>query len=99
VQCFTSPIVIANTYYLLTRLKNKHYAMDKIRSLRSLIAIAAVNEAIIDAAVQSASRDFEDSIQYHCALQNDIPIIVTRNIVGYPKDKVTILLPGEFLNL
>jgi predicted nucleic acid-binding protein len=99
VKCFTSPIVIANTYYLLTRLKNKHYAMDKIRSLRSLIAIAAVNEAIIDAAVQSASRDFEDSIQYHCALQNDIPIIITRNIFGYPKDKVTILLPVEFLNL
>ena len=98
-RCFTSPIVIANTYYLLAKMKNKRYAMDKIRRLRNLITITAVNEAIIDEVIQSPAKDFEDSIQYHCALQNKVHFFVSRNTVDYPKDKLKIVLPGEYLNM
>ncbi len=95
----TSPIVLANTYYILAKLKTKKYAKEKIRKLRNIIGIASVSEATIDAALQSSQKDFEDSIQYHCALQNGIQFLVTRNIRDYPKEKLHILLPAEYMKM
>ncbi len=93
---YTSPIVLANTYYILAKLKTKRYATEKIKRLRNIIGIVSINEATIDAALRSGLKDFEDSIQYHCALEHEIPFLVTRNIKDYPKEKIHILLPTEY---
>ena len=99
VQGITSPIVIANTYYLLARIKNKSYAIDKIRKLRQLIRVAPVDEEIIDAAINVPYKDFEDSIQYHCAMSNNLKFLVTRNVADYPKNNLNIVLPDEYMKM
>ena len=96
--CFTSPIVIANAYYILTKIRDKRYALDKMRKLRKLLSIAPIDATIIDSALGSSHKDFEDSIQYFCALRNGIKTIITRNTRDYPKAEITITNPGEYLS-
>ena len=99
IQSYTSPIVMANIYYILAKLKTNRYATEKIKKLRNIIGIASVSEKTIDAAIKSTQKDFEDSIQYHCALENEIKYIVTRNVRDYPKEKIRIVLPNEYVKM
>ncbi len=97
-HCYTSGVVIANIYYILAKLMSRQYAMDKIRKLRRLVSVAPLDEAMIDAAVSSSLRDFEDSIQLHCAIANRIKTLITRNTADYPKGRIRIADPGQYLS-
>lgn len=97
-RSFTSPIVIANVYYLLSRMKDKGYALDRIKRLRRLVSVISVDESTIDSALERPHKDFEDSIQYHCALSNGIKTLITRNTKDFLKAEVSIASPAEYLN-
>jgi predicted nucleic acid-binding protein len=98
-KCVTSPVVVANLYYLLAKLRSKPYALERIRRLRRLVGIAAMDEAVVDAALSAPRKDFEDSLQYECALRNDIPTLITRNTRDFPKDRITVLDPADYLDM
>ncbi len=97
-RCYTSPVVVANVHYVLTKLMNKQYALDKIRRLRRFVSIAPLDEGMVDAAISAAAKDFEDSIQYHCAFGNRINTLITRNTADYPKGRIRIAEPGQYLS-
>jgi len=97
IKGFTSPIIIANIYYIITRLENKQKALEKTKLLRSLLRILELNEKIMDMAFARPYKDFEDSIQYHCALYHGIRNIITRNIKDYPEGEINILEPEEYI--
>ena len=99
IQGYTSPVVIANVYYMMAKLESKKYALQKTRKLRNLIHVAALDSGMVDAALQSPHRDFEDSIQYYCAVQNGITFLITRNVRDYPKENVRIVLPVEYMRM
>jgi len=97
-KCYTSAVVIANAYYVMAKAKDRDYALDRIRKLRNLVTVAPVVESTIDAAIASPYKDFEDSIQFHCAIQNKIDTFITRNIRHYPKGQVRVADPSQFLS-
>ena len=94
---YTSPLIIANIYYIITKLENKKSAFEKIKLLRSLLRILELNDKIIDMAIARPYNDFEDSIQYHCAVEHGINILITRNIKDYPKGDIDILEPADYI--
>ena len=98
IRCYTSPIVIANVHYILSKLEGREYAIDKIRKLRKLISIAPIDNLIIDSAITSPYKDFEDSIQFHCAIKNNVNIFITRNIRHYPKEQLRVSDPTQYLS-
>jgi hypothetical protein len=83
---------------MLTKIENTKYALDKMRKLRKFVSIAPLNEAIIDAALSFPFKDFEDSIQFQCAMHNGIKTIITRNSKDYPKDQLKVADPGQYLS-
>ena len=97
VQSFTSSVVIANVFYILSKTEGDQFAIGKLRRLRKLLSIAPLNQAMIDLALANPHRDFEDSIQYHCAIANGIHILITRNAKDYPKDQIKITDPVQYL--
>ena len=98
IRCYTSAVVIANAYYMLAKIENSRYALDKMRRFRKLVSIALLNESIIDAALSFPYKDFEDSIQFQCAMQNGIRTLITRNSKDYPKDQLRVADPGQYLS-
>lgn len=94
---YTSPVVIANLYYVLTKLKEKNFARQQLYRIRSLLDILQINQKIIDLALASSIKDFEDAIQFYTAEQNNVELIITRNTVDYPAKPLMILTAEEFL--
>jgi predicted nucleic acid-binding protein len=99
VKAFTSPVVIANIYYILQKLKKREFAGNKIRKLRLLLNILTVNEKIVDLALSSNFEDFEDAIQYYASIENKIDFIITRNKKDYKTSEIPVVSPEEYLNI
>lgn len=96
---FTTPIVIANIHYIMTRLENKRKSLNNIKKLRKMISILTVDEEIIDDALLHEAVDFEDSIQYLTSEKNNLDFIITRNKKDYKQSKLPVLNAKEFLTM
>lgn len=96
---FTTPIVIANIHYIMTRLENKRTSLNNIKKLRKMISILTVDEEIIDDALLHEAVDFEDSIQYLTSEKNNLDFIITRNKKDYKQSKLPVLNAKEFLTM
>jgi predicted nucleic acid-binding protein len=83
---------------MLAKIQNARYALDKMRRFRKLVSIAPLNESIIDTALSFPYKDFEDSIQFQCAMQNGIKTLITRNSKDYPKDQLRVADPSQYLS-
>jgi predicted nucleic acid-binding protein len=92
-----SPLAIANAAYILTKTQSQSYAIKKIRVLRQILNIVSLASSAVDAAIATPGKDFEDTLQYQCAVANKLSTIVTRNVKDYPRDTLTIVTPQEFL--
>lgn len=96
---YTTPIVIANIHYIMTRLENKKKSIENIKKLRKIISILTIDEEIIDDALAFGAVDFEDSIQYITSEKNKMDFVITRNKRDYKLCKLPVLNAKEFLIL
>lgn len=96
-KAYVSSLIIWNLFYLLSKYLGSKEARKKIKAFRSIINIIPIDGDIIDLALNSNIKDFEDSIQYFASIKGGIEIIVTRNKKDYPKGTIPIMTPAEFL--
>ena len=96
---FTSPIVFANLYYILRKVKSKQYAVKSLIRLKSLISVLPVDSKIIDLALSSQFIDFEENIQYHTAMSYEINFIITRSKKHYKQSKISGCTADEYLKI
>ena len=89
IEIYTSPTSISNTYYLLSRFENTKIALEKIRKFKVLCSISMMDDEVIEKAINSDFKDFEDAMQYFSALASNCDLIVTRN----EKDLKNALIP------
>ncbi len=99
IKAYVSAIIITNLHYVLRKLTNKEQAIKSLQKLKLLVKILPVDEKIIDLALASEFKDFEDSIQYYVAKENGIDFLLTRNKKDYKTADITILTPEEYLKL
>jgi predicted nucleic acid-binding protein len=94
---YTSPLILANIYYISAKLTNREKALDNIRKLTGFLKTIPIDEQIIMLALNSNFKDFEDSIQYYTAKKQNISIIVTRNKSDYKVKDMTICTAEELI--
>ena len=99
IEAFISPIIITNLHYILRKLKNKEQAIKNLQKLKLLVKILPVDEKIVELALASEFKDFEDAIQYYVAKENGINYLLTRNKKDYKKADITIMTAEEYLKL
>ncbi|WP_316769474.1 PIN domain-containing protein [Pedobacter frigiditerrae] len=89
IKIYTSPTSISTTYYLLTKYENAKVALEKIRRFKLLCSISAMDDEVIEKAINSDFKDFEDAMQYFSAVASNCDLIITRN----EKDFKSALIP------
>lgn len=97
VKLFVSALTLANVHFLL----HKHLKMEARKVLakfKVLVEVLAIDDKIIDLALTSELKDFEDAIQYYTAIENEMDIIITRNKKDFKNLDLPILTAKEFLN-
>lgn len=98
IQLYISALTIANIHYLLSKQLSEPEAKKILRKFRILVHIVPLNEKIIDLALNSDFPDFEDSIQYYCAIENEIGVLLTRNLKDYKKAQIVTMTAQDFIN-
>ncbi len=96
-ELYTSPLILANTFYVLRKQLGNDEAKKALRKLRILLHIIDSSESVVDKALNSDFSDFEDAIQYYTALEYGISVILTRNLRDYKNASVIIQTPEAFL--
>lgn len=94
IKIFTSLTSISNTYYLLSKYENTKIALEKIRKFKMLCSISIMDDEVIEKAINSDFKDFEDAMQYFSALASNCNLIVTRNEKDF-KNALIPLMNGE----
>ncbi len=79
IQVYTSPSSISNVFYVLTRYENSKIALEKIRKFKLLCSMSVMDDEVVEKAIHSNFKDFEDAMQYFSALASNCNIIITRN--------------------
>lgn len=96
ISAFTSPLAIANIYYIIAKNSTASKAKHFVKTLESMIGILSIDKNTVKKAVESDIKDFEDALQYYCVLDGGIGFIITRNKKDYPKMQIKVLTPVEF---
>jgi predicted nucleic acid-binding protein len=96
---YTSSLIIANCYYIISSNKDDSTALKTILKLRSIMKILPFTDKEIGESLSSDIKDFEDGIQYFICINNNIGYMVTRNIADYRDVDINVLTPKDFLNL
>jgi predicted nucleic acid-binding protein len=96
---FTSSLIIANCYYIISSNNDYKTALKTISKLRSVLSILAFTDKEIGESLSSDIKDFEDGIQYFICVNNNIDNLITRNITDYRDVDINVLTPKDFLNL
>jgi len=95
----TSPVVIANLFYILRQGMPATEAVTALRKLRLLLGILSVDEKTIDRGLASSFADFEDAIQYYSAVAYNLDAVVTRNKKDYKAAEIPVLDAVECVQL
>ncbi|MHB1377115.1 MAG: PIN domain-containing protein [Candidatus Humimicrobiaceae bacterium] len=96
---FTSSLILANCYYIISSNKDKKTALKTISKLRSILNVLPFTDKEIGESLSSDIDDFEDGVQYFIALNNSMNSLITRNISDYKGLDINVLTPKDFLNL
>jgi len=97
IELVTTSLVIANVFYILRKILGIEKAKELLRKLRIIIGVIPVNEKAVDLALNSRFSDFEDGLQYFTARENNIRILITRNIKDYKEKDLIIQTPEQYL--
>lgn len=98
VDLYTSDLTSTNTHYLLSKCLKVDEARKTLIKFKVLVQVLTFDDKITDLALISDFKDFEDAIQYHTALENQINIIITRNKKDYKNAKLPVMTVKEYLH-
>ena len=97
VTLYTSALSIANVSYVLLRKRKPEETKLILRKLKLLVGILSLDEKVISLALNDSDfKDFEDGLQYYSAIENNIEIIVTRNLKDFENSKIPVMAAGQF---
>lgn len=98
VKLYVSSLTIANLNYVLSKLKNAKEARAILLKFKIIVEVLELNDKIIELSLNDNSfKDFEDGLQYYTALENQLDLIITRNLKGYKSSKLPFMTAAQFL--
>ena len=99
ISAVVSAISFNNIYYIVRKNRSALMARDCIKQLRSIVGIVEVDAKILNQALDSDIKDFEDAIQYFSSIRSGSSHLITRNPADFPStESVTIATPEVFLS-
>ncbi len=93
-----SALTYSTVFYLLSRAEDIEVAKEKIRKFKVLAETSDLTDKILDKGLASEFSDFEDALQYYCALEKDCTLLITRNGKDFRESTIPVMTPDEYLS-
>jgi predicted nucleic acid-binding protein len=98
IEGFVTPVIISNAYYLLRQTAKHEKVIEKLKQLLSFTQVLNIDKRVVEIALNSKFKDFEDAIQNYAAECNGtIEAIITRNIKDFKKSKIAVFTPEGYI--
>jgi predicted nucleic acid-binding protein len=96
IRIYISAVSYNNIYYVLRQSLTNNATIKLLQELDELTEVADVTKAVIKQSLKTDFKDYEDAIQYYCALSiPKIDFIVTRNTKDFKKSTLPVLTCAE----
>lgn len=97
VNLVISALSYSTIFYLLSKFETDQVVKEKLRKFKVIAETSDLTDKIIDKGLSSKFRDFEDALQYHCAIKKDCNILITRNEKDFTHSDISVMTPDEYL--
>ena len=98
IKLCVSSLSFSNIDYILQSQYKRNDSRKILATFKTLVSVLAVDNKIIELAIASDFIDFGDAIQYNTAIENNIKILLTRNLKDYKKALIQVMNPETFLS-
>ena len=86
-------------FYSLRKILSREDRIDALTQLKEAMEVAAVDGNVIDMALKSGWKDFEDAVQnFSAVVDSQISAIITRNTKDFKDSSLEVVDSVEFLN-
>ncbi len=99
IKIHVSSLAFTNLSYILSKQYSTDQAKKKLLKFKTLVTVLAVTDKIIELALASDFKDFEDAVQYFTAIENNIKILLTRNLKDYKSAEIPTMTAEQFLKI
>ena len=95
---FLTPLIYSNVYYLLRQTAKHEKVIEKLKQLLQITEVLQMDRKVIENALNSGFKDFEDSLQNYSAVNNgNIDLIITRNLKDYKNSELGVFTPETYI--
>ncbi len=98
IKLIVSALSYSTMFYLLTKFENNEIVKEKLRKFKVIADTSDLTDKIIDKGLSSKFSDFEDALQYYCALKMECNILITRNGKDFKESDIPVMTPDEYLS-
>lgn len=98
INLVVSALSYPTIFYLLSKFEGNNIVKEKLRKFKVIAETSDLTDRIIDKGLSSKFTDFEDALQYHCAIKLDCDILITRNEKDFKGSDIPVMTPDEYLN-
>ena len=96
VKLYISALTFANTYYILSRFYSSDEAKKILSKFKVLVEVLPTTDKIIELALASDFKDFEDAVQYFCAKEKKARLIITNDKKGFQNSDIDTISSSDF---
>ncbi|MBL7913978.1 MAG: PIN domain-containing protein [Bacteroidia bacterium] len=97
IEICVSSLTFSNLNYILTKQFSVAQARKKLLTFKTLVTVLSVNEKVVDLALNSDFKDFEDALQYFTATEFKVTTLLTSNLKDYKKAEIAVLSAEQYL--
>jgi predicted nucleic acid-binding protein len=99
IVAYVSSLTLVTTHFIVSRELSESDTRKVIRKFKTITTVLDLKDSYINLALDSDFKDFEDAIQYHTALSNNLDAIITRNKRDFKKSRIPVYTTEEYLEL
>lgn len=97
IHIIISALTYSTVHYILSKYENNEVVKEKMRKLKVIADTSDLTDKIIDQGLSSKFEDFEDALQYYCAVKTECNLLITRNGKDFKESEIPVLTPDEYL--
>lgn len=97
IKLHVSSLSFSNLNFILSKQYLSEQARKKLLKFKTLVTVLAVTDKVVDLALSSDFKNFEDGLQYFTAIENNIKTLLTRNLKDYRSAEIPVMTAEQFL--
>ena len=92
-----SSLSYAVLFYVLSKFESREIVKKKLAKFKVISETADLTDKIIEKGLSSSFTDFEDALQYYCAIDSGCNVLITRNAKDFKRSDIPVITPDEYL--